>query len=232
MPRSPLPAREAEICQRLRIWREQRGISRVQFAEKVGLRADSYSAYEYARAPVRYELAQRIFAWFNINAKWLATGVGPLNLATPTPLARELGISPREAFSSVYDRLLVPDVEKRNEAAIERLRLRHLLPSSTVDPPTSSHERVLLEEALQSFLRECFSEFPADDLAAFVGGIMNLAAEIGYASMSLNEEEARRRRAEMDAACAFIARRRQELGMEYPPLPGSLETGYPPLPGS
>ena len=120
MPRSPLPARETAICRRLRVWREQHAISRKDFADKLGLRPDSYSAYEYARAPVRYDLAFNIIATFGINAQWLATGEGPDSVSIKIPPPTRIGVSPRELFSTVFDSQLAQEIAKKTTAIVNQ----------------------------------------------------------------------------------------------------------------
>ena len=72
--RTKLPAREAEICRRLKEAREHIGLSQERFAAEAGIPKSSLGNYELCRTPLRCELAVRICRQFILSEEWLATG--------------------------------------------------------------------------------------------------------------------------------------------------------------
>lgn len=103
---STLPDREVLICKRLRQLRLDLKWGMPDFAEAVGIPRDRLASYEYARAPVRYTLARAVCERFNVNASWLATGVGSRFPYTHLPELAKLQLGEKTLFSEVYDSLL------------------------------------------------------------------------------------------------------------------------------
>ncbi len=69
---------EVRICGRLRQVREQSQKRQAEFARELGISRVRLASYEYAKAPVRYEIGKQICYRLNINQRWLATGRLPL----------------------------------------------------------------------------------------------------------------------------------------------------------
>ena len=86
----------------------------------MGLSANSYGNYELLRAPVRYDLAYRLFSRFNLNPMWLATGEGFDDVHVSVPAAQVLKVSPRDLFSEVYDKHLHEFVPALIEQALSK----------------------------------------------------------------------------------------------------------------
>jgi DNA-binding XRE family transcriptional regulator len=72
--RRPLPAREREICLRLRQVREFLRLSQQEFSDQIGISRPRLASYEELRAPLRYEIAVRMCRQFMVSEEWLATG--------------------------------------------------------------------------------------------------------------------------------------------------------------
>ncbi|MCC6820607.1 MAG: helix-turn-helix transcriptional regulator [Verrucomicrobia subdivision 3 bacterium] len=105
MPRkNPMPEREQQICARLRVFRESTKLSRATFAREIGVDQFRLASYELGRAPLRYGLADLLCAKFNVNQRWLATGLGEqrhyYDIYCP-PSSEE-----NQLFSLVFDRFL------------------------------------------------------------------------------------------------------------------------------
>jgi transcriptional regulator with XRE-family HTH domain len=78
--RRALPARELQICRRLRKIRELHRLTQQEFAAEVGIKRPRLASYEECRAPVRFDLALRICRQYVVSEKWLATGEGDWRL--------------------------------------------------------------------------------------------------------------------------------------------------------
>jgi len=103
MPRkSPLDAREAEICSRLRVFRNHLGLSQIAFAKKANVDSSVIVRIEHGRSPLRFGIFRLLWKHYELNANWLALG-GDREMQAPGywdfPETSE-----RELFSSVYDR--------------------------------------------------------------------------------------------------------------------------------
>jgi transcriptional regulator with XRE-family HTH domain len=120
-----LPDREAEICRRLRSFREQTKISRTAFALSIGVGGERLASYESARAPIRYEMFLTIAKRYPINPVWLATGFGSASLRDAfdfAALPMQIPYHPRALFSDVYDTHLKPILENKSIIADRKLQ--------------------------------------------------------------------------------------------------------------
>src|SRR5260370_41812359 len=72
--KAKLPSREIAICRRLRSARELLGLTQKSCAAEIGMERGSLANYEYARAPLRYEVALRFCRNLGISEEGLATG--------------------------------------------------------------------------------------------------------------------------------------------------------------
>jgi transcriptional regulator with XRE-family HTH domain len=114
MPRkNPLPKREAEICSRLREYREGSAFSQEVFARSVGVDLSLLSSYENRRAPVRYDVARSVALVFGMSEPWLADGTGASFIMFDPAPDRPDSIPPGMAFSEAYDRFLKPLISKQ-----------------------------------------------------------------------------------------------------------------------
>lgn len=75
MPAKKLPPEEQVICARLRIAREQLGLTQAEAAKQLKITRERLLIYEYGRAPLRCDLALRFCRQFVISEEWLATGL-------------------------------------------------------------------------------------------------------------------------------------------------------------
>ncbi len=70
-----LPAAERVICSRLRLAREQLGLTQAEAANQLKITRERLLTYEYLRAPLRCDLALRFCRQFVVSEEWLATGM-------------------------------------------------------------------------------------------------------------------------------------------------------------
>lgn len=75
---SKLPANEEAICLRVREVRLAAGISQTTHAGMLGITRERLASYEYARAPVRWGLGNRLCEIHLLSQRWLAAGLLPL----------------------------------------------------------------------------------------------------------------------------------------------------------
>jgi transcriptional regulator with XRE-family HTH domain len=71
---SKLTSRDAAICERLRLAREELGITQAEVSRQIGISRDRIVNYESGRSPLRYDIALRICRQLIISEEWLATG--------------------------------------------------------------------------------------------------------------------------------------------------------------
>ena len=114
--KSFLPQREIEICQRVRQVRLKKKWSQPHFAKELGISRARLASYEYAKAPIRYELGRLVCYRFNVNQRWLAEGREPVDHTLDISQHTEALFPVRTLFSEAYDRFLKPEIEERISA--------------------------------------------------------------------------------------------------------------------
>ncbi len=75
---SRLPDNEEQICLRIRAIRLAAEMSQTEFGRLLGITRDRLASYEYARAPIRWKLGNRVCAAFLLSQRWLAEGKLPV----------------------------------------------------------------------------------------------------------------------------------------------------------
>lgn len=105
-PQSFLPDREQQICARIRMVRQHFRFKQVEFADMLSISVERLKSHEYARAPIRYDMAVRLCEELDVSQSWLATGDLPMVGAAQIPAEYSLWIPSRLLFSAVFDRLL------------------------------------------------------------------------------------------------------------------------------
>jgi len=103
---SPLPEQEKNICVRLREVRIGLEMNQKEFSERLGISILRLKSYEYARAPIRYEVARALIREFKINQRWLATGEPPTQPPFILPSVIDEAIPGRTLYSIAYERAL------------------------------------------------------------------------------------------------------------------------------
>jgi hypothetical protein len=112
-------AREREIGERARCFRESINWPQSAMAPEVDLSRDRLASVEYGRTPLRYPAGYRLCFIFDVNPGWLADGVGEMKapagaLNLPTPDAQPK----RALFSEIWDK--VGGRKQRGERADSR----------------------------------------------------------------------------------------------------------------
>lgn len=121
MPRkSPVPASEKAIGQRLKSFRESKLISQTAFAAAINISRAQLLNYEEGLAPLPWHVGYVLASRFDVNPRWLVTGNFPMCIrqisrwpeperaSKRTPFS---GISKRTPFSKIYDQFLKNAVE-------------------------------------------------------------------------------------------------------------------------
>jgi transcriptional regulator with XRE-family HTH domain len=98
--------REAAICRRFREARLRIKWKMPDFARELEIPRDRLASYEYARSPIRYQLAKRMCDRFNINQRWLATGRLPSRHYVDVHDYTESQIPDKMLFSEAFDAFL------------------------------------------------------------------------------------------------------------------------------
>jgi transcriptional regulator with XRE-family HTH domain len=99
-------AREREIGERARRFRESINWPQSAMAPEVDLSRDRLASVEYGRTPLRYPAGYRLCFIFDVNPGWLADGVGEMRAAAgaldlPTPDRQPK----RALFSEIWDKV-------------------------------------------------------------------------------------------------------------------------------
>lgn len=139
MRKTRLPARELQICNRLREIREWLGFTQTDCARRVGIERGALVNYEIGRTPLRCDIGLRFCRQLILSEEWLATGrfeachnvanlqKGAQPDADWAPLDRHvfirqcvdllsepasLHIAPGTLFSEAYDAKLAPKYQE------------------------------------------------------------------------------------------------------------------------
>lgn len=108
-PKSKLPKREKEICQRFRLVRERLRFTQEEFAEQLQISRARLASYEEQRVPIRWEIALRTCKQFIVSERWLATGAGAADWRQTMSLIDDSlcrYTAPSLLFSSAFDQIL------------------------------------------------------------------------------------------------------------------------------
>jgi transcriptional regulator with XRE-family HTH domain len=119
--KSFLPDREIEICQRVRQVRLGLKWKQPDFSKEIGITRERLASYEYAKAPIRFGLADSLCRKFSINQRWLAFGRSPKEPYFRIPPALMDELNKNLLFSDVYDRSLSALVEEKFKLIKETL---------------------------------------------------------------------------------------------------------------
>ncbi len=111
--KNPVPESERAVCRRLREVRKAARLSRVAFAEFIGIPVLRLASYEYGRVPVPYAVARAVCQRFDVSQRWLATGKSPMPGYFAATAAFEAVIKGRMLFSIVYETRLRSEIEQR-----------------------------------------------------------------------------------------------------------------------
>jgi DNA-binding transcriptional regulator YiaG len=84
-PSGKMDEREKRICARFKEARERSGISQKTFAHMLKVSLDRLKSLEYARTPLKSDIAIRMAQWTGCNLYWLAEGAGPQDGPLPDP---------------------------------------------------------------------------------------------------------------------------------------------------
>ncbi len=116
-----MPEREREICARLRVFRESTKLTRAAFAKELGMDPIRFASYELGRAPLRYGLADLLCSKFNVNQRWLALGVQPMQPAFDVVPESPGSVNPNSLFSEVFDGFLNDPTKRIEDGLIEMI---------------------------------------------------------------------------------------------------------------
>lgn len=179
MPRKHfLPERELPICERLREYRKKLKLSRVDFAQEAGIDSSILAAIEYARTPLRYGVAFKIFSRMNLSPRWLATGEGEMaDLWIAAPGPGDLEVSDRSLFSEIWHERI------QTLAAAQAKRVHPLSPVRQVKwtPETSIEGRLAAEKSLIATIGSYCTSITDADFPKFVNGLWHRIEELGGA---------------------------------------------------
>jgi transcriptional regulator with XRE-family HTH domain len=155
--KTPLPEREAAICKRIKEFRAGRKLSRVAFAQVLGLDSSVLSNVEHGRAPVRYGLANRLCETFDVSQVWLAEGIGRPHGRIPVFPEIAENIDPQARFTYVWDRVLKSNLGLLAQQAARKPN-KFRIQFFPIGTPPSEQSFWLLSETI----RQMAAELPAD----------------------------------------------------------------------
>lgn len=184
---SKLPQREVDVCKRLIEVRKMLGYDQKQLGTALNVSRDRLASYENFRAPLRYDLGDRVCSTLDLNQRWLATGHLPQLQYINVPEEIQHAIVPRTLFTDAYDgqlsawmeRCLAPgivwhrDEQGRGTRLVKTEELDlHLVSNNEwkirragtkpkIDPAD------LLEPLLISRIKKAFAELPLEKRSKF-----------------------------------------------------------------
>ncbi|MDB6068632.1 MAG: hypothetical protein JWR26_4840 [Pedosphaera sp.] len=202
-----MPAREVEICKRLRLYREKLQLSQVAFAREAGLDSSKLASYEHARAPLRYGAAFKIISAFLISPQWLASDIGPISSSVTLPSPEELGVNPEDLFSAVFDRKLSKKIE--TETAEFMKAFKH---EGKQHVRVDSRGRVIAEMIIKREVHQWFLRVQDSRLNDFLNGLQKFAEEFIQSKPSDPPKVVEKRKREMESFIAAVSANERRLG--------------------
>ena len=126
--------REMEIGRRVQQARERINWPQPAFAAELDISRDRLASIEYGRTPLRYPVAYRLCAIFDINPQWLANGAGDMTSSLALPdLPMPEGLPPRALFSQIHDQFMAgrprPKAKTAAAAARKKTAQEDLIPN-------------------------------------------------------------------------------------------------------
>lgn len=140
---------ERAVCARVKQIRVDLNWPQPAFASELDISLNRLASVEYARTPLRYDLAKRICDRFNISVWWLATGqgeqVGHIQIAEEVEQKIPIGALLKDAFEG-FIRPKIGKLASRvlSEGAAKGIHLQ--LTSPVGLPPDRFREWMLLQE--------------------------------------------------------------------------------------
>lgn len=160
-----LPQTEAEICERVRRFREATGLSRVEMAAACGIDSSALANVELKRSPLSYRVAFRLLQRFpELAPPWLARGRGGMTNPLPRtslPIPAGDHVLERATFSFVYEHVI---------RAVEVLATTSLVLDHEKDWPkgvkftNDVHGRLDALRFFRDTLIRCFSLVPDEQI--------------------------------------------------------------------
>lgn len=114
--RRTLPARERQICARLRVIRETVGLTQQELADQLGLTRQRLASYEEQRVAIRFDVGIKLCRHLIVSEHWLATGSGEQrqHLGLGIEMVPR-SVSMNALYSEVFDGHLAPFYQRRLE---------------------------------------------------------------------------------------------------------------------
>lgn len=155
---------EAVVCARVRKFREHLNLSQSQFASEIGLSRDRLAGIEYARTPLRYEVAKRMSQHFDLNQGWLAFGrgnpIGRIDISEELEMAVPVNVLFAEGFQKhIWPKLSIGQRRLIEQGGIPGLKVQF---SPAGLPPERHGEWALFQE-----LRSAIKAVPIQDRNSF-----------------------------------------------------------------
>jgi transcriptional regulator with XRE-family HTH domain len=134
--------RERDICARFKLIRERINWSQAPFAERLGITLNQLASIEHGRTPLRYEIAWRARAAFDVSLRWLDEGFVAADRREHDnlPVPEMSGFGPQALLSTV--------AEKFSDGG-GGLRAIGPLPAEANRDKTDIDHRLFLEGALK-----------------------------------------------------------------------------------
>ena len=163
----PLPAREIEICRRLKEVRLLTKWPRSFLAHSLGVHRSVLTRLELGRMPLRYSLAVQMLPWLNMSPLWLATGQGERHPFNYLPSSEDLGIGANALFSEVFDTHLTLGFQPKYASPIMQMMV-------DLQSPDKGSLRGSLRDIVADNIARWLDEIPDESLDAFVGEVRKL----------------------------------------------------------
>lgn len=113
--------RQAAICARVKMIREESQLSQPAFAGEVGITLDQLASVEYARIPLRFALGDWLCRRFDVCQRWLVEGKEPRFYYVSVDPRIYQPVAPTSLFSEAYDSTFKPYVDEHLKQVAKRL---------------------------------------------------------------------------------------------------------------
>ncbi len=144
--------REIQICERVYHIRTQIAKwSQPDLARALGITQNQLAGVEYKRAPLRFSMAKFFCEKFDVNQRWLALGVKPVQPKFDVPMEYSFLVKPNSLYSAVFDGWLDGQTKQIEDSLIEMVGEDNFR-TGNFDDAIFSHVRPGSEAPVQSLV--------------------------------------------------------------------------------
>jgi hypothetical protein len=158
---------ERAICQRLRKVREDRRLPKAALAVALGISWHKLASIEYARNPLRYQLADHVCRRLNVSQQFLAEGSGPESPYRAVHPSLQDKIPSGMLFSEAFKRFLKEKNHPLKEAIEVARRAGVEVHYAPIGIPPDEAKALYFQDKIRELSKEIPSEHYREFLREF-----------------------------------------------------------------